>query len=96
MTEQNIDDITSALLNLNGVESIRVETTITVTHRKRNTGEVDDRFNEIRERVTPEDALESIAEEHDCNYHGTVDVVGDFRLKDRFSHRQTIENTDDE
>lgn len=83
------DDITDTLLDMDGVEEIHVETKITVTHRKEHTGES---FQDIPEQVVSDEEFESIAQEFGWDYHGTIDVVGDFYLRDKFSNRYTEED----
>lgn len=78
------------LLAHDGVTEIHVETTVTVTHQLRNTGETDESFQEIRERVISEDEFESLADEFDYRYHGTIDVLSDYHLRDRFTRRRTF------
>ena len=87
MIQELIDDLREE----QGVREVDVEITIEATVRKQNTGEVDDVFNEIRERVISEEEMESIADDHDYNYHGTVDVMGDYYVKDRLTKRLTPE-----
>lgn len=88
------DDLIDTLLDLDGIEEVRVETSIYVTHSLRNTGETDESFQEIRKRIISEDKFQKIADEFGLRHHGTIDVLGDYHLKDRFSHKYTIENED--
>lgn len=90
------DDLVAELLELDGVEKVRIETTVTVTHRKRTTGETDESFHEIREPIVPTQTFESIAKRFGWRHHGTIDVMGDYRLRDRFTHSRIVTGDDDE
>jgi len=81
MTEKLVRE----LLDTEGVTSVTVQKTVKVTHKKELTGETDDTFQSIRERVIPKEKFEAIGREHNWRYHGTVDVMGDFNLKDKFT-----------
>lgn len=90
LTMSNQDQLVRTLLGLEGVESIEVKAQIKVTHKKKNTGEVTDKFQEIRERLISEEEFESLTEGTEWNHHGTIDVIGDFRLKDKFTKTETV------
>lgn len=89
------EELIETLLDFDGVTEIRVEKTMTVTHRKEPTGEIDKLFQEVREPVISEEDFEEIADMNDINYLGTVDVVGDYYLKDRFTSIKTFEDDDE-
>jgi len=91
MTDKSKPDLIDKLLELDGVTKIHVETKVTVTHSMRNTGEMDENYQEIRESVVPDGTFLDIAQEYGWSHDGTVDVVGDFRLKDRFRKHETID-----
>lgn len=90
------DTLVKSLLDLDGVESVHVEKTINVTHKKTATGEIDESFNEVREQVVSEGKFQSLANDLGWDYHGTVDVIGDYHLKDRFAQRETVDVDNEE
>jgi len=90
MTDETNTDLIDALLELDGVTKVHVETRVTVTHSKRNMGVAEKFHQEKRERVVPDDTFSEIAQEHGWSHDGTIDVVGDFRLKDRFRNHETL------
>lgn len=82
------------LLDRDGIERVDVKIEVTPTVKKRNTEEVDDHFQTIRERVVSKDELEDVVDGTDWSYHGTIDAMGDFHVRDRFSLSTRIENDD--
>lgn len=90
------DALVENLLDLDGVESVHIEKTINVTHKKTATGEIDESFNEVREQVVSEGKFQSLANGFGWDYYGTVDVIGDYHLKDRFAQRKRVDADNEE
>jgi predicted nucleotidyltransferase len=85
MSESNVNELVEQLNEIDGVEKVHVKTEVTVTHKKESTGEVDDAFNTIREPIVSEGKFQKVANDFGWNYLGTIDVVRDFHLRDRFT-----------
>jgi hypothetical protein len=86
-----IEELLNELEQQSGVLKANVKVEVTTTVRKVNTGEVDDCFNPIRERAVSEDTLQGIANGSDYRYHGCIDIVSDYRLRDRFTRSYSVE-----
>lgn len=92
MSEPLVDE----LLELDGVEDVHIEKVVNVTHKKEATGERDEHFNHVRKRIVSEDEFRSIADDLGWEYHGTIDVIGDYHLKDRFAQRGAFDADNEE
>lgn len=82
------------LLDRDGIVNIDIKIEVEPTIKKRNTGEVDESYQSIRERIVSEDELQDMVNGKDWYYNGTIDVVGDFHVRDRFSLFTTIKGDD--
>lgn len=76
-------ELIDALLDTDGVESVEVKLRVEPVIRKNVVG-TDDRFREIRERAVSNAKIKEIGSES-WSYRGTVDVIGDYRVRDSFS-----------
>ena len=83
--------VVNELLNTDGVESVYVDISIEPVVRKVNTGEVDHNYQVIRKRVLSEDEIEEIIP-NEMSYYGTIDVMGDFHVKDKATFSKKYES----
>lgn len=81
----SIDEIIDRLKAVDGITDVHIDIDVTVTHKRQNTGEFDNVGNPIREQVVSDDELVEISEDLGFNHLGTVDLVSDYRLRDKYS-----------
>lgn len=84
--------IIDELLNLDGIDRITIDVTIEPTVEMQLTGERDESFQSIRERIISEDELNSYFLDTPWRYFGTIDTLGDFYVRDRLSFRTTVDS----
>jgi len=87
----DLDDLIDLLQAREGIDEVYVSIEVNPVVRRTNTGEYDDSFNPIRERVVPERDLGALADETGWHYSPSVDLISDYRIKDRFTKRYTID-----
>jgi len=87
----DLDDLIGRLQAREGIAKVHVSIEVNPVVRRRNTGEYDDSFNPIRERVVSEEDLGVLADDTDWHYHPSVDLISDYSIKDRFTKRYTID-----
>lgn len=81
-----IPEILERIREVEGITNVYLNLEVTVTHKKRNTGEYDRVGNPIREQVASDKELAEVAEDIDgLNHFGTIDVPSDYRVKDRYT-----------
>ena len=86
-----VDKVTELLLKQDGITKVNVEVKLTATVRKQNTGETDEMYQPIRERVISEDEIATLVKDSNWSYSGTVDIVGDFQVRDRLRTQYNVE-----
>jgi len=93
MTEElTAQGLANLLLTEESVAEVVINTTVEVNIKRVNTGEVDDVYNPIRERMVSEDEMKEIADLYEWEYLGEVDLKSDYRVTDKLQKRMRFEN----
>jgi len=87
----DLDDLIGWLQAREGIDEVYVSIEVNPVVRRTNTGEYDDSFSSIRERVVSEGDLGGLADDTDWHYNPSVDLISDYRIEDRFTKRYTID-----
>jgi hypothetical protein len=92
----DLNELLDTLIEQDGMTKAYVSIEVEPVVSKRNTGETDEHFQEIRERVASEDEIAALVATTEWSYDGTIDVMGDFYVRDRLRKSYTIESPTDQ
>lgn len=71
------------LLDMDGVTGVHASIELRVDIRCGTTDEVDDQFNQVRERDVTEEQLEQLVDGTNWEYLGTIDAPNEFYVTDK-------------